>query len=296
MSLTPPFAPPFIRVVEHVDRRILGVFQLVDATTELPIVTPARIEVRGASLGSGAEIPFAEGTIEMGQTRSGFWAIKRAPFFDEYAATFENPPTPPELQNDALRLRIAVVNARPHYLPQEFRFDLPRDLVNRDIFRPVRVPLFRAPSAPVQDGWAILRVRVESAQHDPLGAVLVRVLRDGASANALPIGQGMSEWRDRLSGEALVAVPNIARFRAREEDGGEVITRVQEIQFEIVRDPVFSAAQNQFPDAARLVAGTANGLIKLRSDSAPGPALGVTRPLPVEISAGQELTVGLTTP
>src|ERR1700741_3929491 len=51
------FAPPFHRVVEHVDRRVLGAFQFVDAVTQLPVVMPANIEVRGATLlGNGGPV------------------------------------------------------------------------------------------------------------------------------------------------------------------------------------------------------------------------------------------------
>ena len=78
------FAPPFHRVVEHADRRVLGAFQFVDAVTQLPVVMRANIEVRGATLlgnGGPVAVPFSENAIRIQQNRSGIYAILRAPFF-----------------------------------------------------------------------------------------------------------------------------------------------------------------------------------------------------------------------
>jgi hypothetical protein len=199
------------------------------------------------------------------------------------------------VENDSLQLRFALRDAGPYYLPQEFEFDLPRTLDDREIFQPLKVPLFRAPGAPAPGGWAILRVQVSTAQKEPLGGVLVNVFRHPRPANAAPIGRGMSDWRGRLRGEALVAVPDIPRFRASEEPGAVVVS-VQEIQFEIVRDSNFTAAPDQFPDGPKLVAGTAGEITTLRSDAPLGPKLGVVPAVPLKIRAGQEITVVLTPP
>ena len=80
-----------------------------------------------------------------------------APFFDAYTSAFDDPRAAAGDAVDPLRLRLAVTDAGPHYLPQEFQFDLPRALdpdAADSVFRPQPVALFRAPNASVQDGWA----------------------------------------------------------------------------------------------------------------------------------------------
>lgn len=288
------FAPPLHRVVEHVDRRVLGAFQFVDAVTQLPIIVAARVEVRSATLLPDENVPLVPESVRLRQTRSGVWAIMRAPFFDTYAETFVNPETPEEVEGTSLRLRIAVTDAGPNYLPQEFDFDLPRDIED-DIFEPVAVQLFRAPGAPVLGGWAVLRTRVLTAGGDPLGGVLVRVFRHPRQDGDNPIGQGMSDWRGDLRGEALVAAADIPRFRPGEED--EVLASTQAVQFAAVRDSNFAGEPNDLPDGPRIVAGTADGVDTLRSDlPADDPALGVEPDVPLNLRAGQERAIELTLP
>ena len=287
------FAPPFIRVVEHVDRRVLGAFQFVDAVTQLPVIVAAQVEARSAGLVGGGDVPLLKESVRLRQTRSGFWAIMRAPFFDAYEETFENPETPDEVEGTSLRLRIAVADAGPNYLPQEFQFDLPRSLED-DIFEPLTVQLFRAPGAPVLGGWVVLRVRVSTAGGDRLGGVLVRVFRHPRQPGDEPIGQGMSEWRGNLRGEALVAVADIPRFRPGEAD--EVLASTQEIHFAAVQDSNFTGEANQLPDVPKIFSGTADEIVTLRSDAPEAPVLEVTPAAPLKIRAGQERTVELKLP
>ena len=99
-------APPFLRVVEHVDRRVLGAFQFVDAVTRLPVTVAAKVGFRRAALVNGAAdtaVPLHEGSVQIRQTQSAFNAILRAPFFDAYAVSFLDPQNPPETLNRRLR-------------------------------------------------------------------------------------------------------------------------------------------------------------------------------------------------
>jgi hypothetical protein len=288
------FAPPHHRVVEHVDRRVLGAFQFVDAVTQFPVIVAARVEVRSATLLPDENVPLVPESVRLRQTRSGVWAIMRAPFFDTYAETFVNPETPDEVEGTSLRLRIAVTDAGPNYLPQEFDFDLPRDIED-DIFEPVALQLFRAPGAPVLGGWAVLRTRVLTAGGDPLGGVLVRVFRHPRQDDDNPIGQGMSDWRGDLRGEALVAAADIPRFRPGEED--EVLASTQAVQFEAARDSNFAGGPNELPDGPKIAAGTADGVDTFRSDlPADDPTLEVEPNVPLNLRAGQETTIELTLP
>ena len=296
-------APPFLRVVEHVDRRVLGAFQFVDAVTRLPVTVAAKVGVRRAALVNGAAdtaVPLHEGSVQIRQTQSAFHAILRAPFFDAYAVSFLDPQNPPETLNRRLRLRLAVTNAGPHYLPREFQFDLPRALDRTDaesIFRPRTVDLFRAPGAPVLGGWSVLRVRVTQVNTGvPLPGVLVRVFRSPRGTNDLPIGLGMSDWRGDLSGEALVAVAGLPRFRPGV--GINVFETEQAIHFEATRDTDFSGAADQLPDLGGITAGTAPSIISRRSDQADGlpPPLAVQPSAPLNVRAGRESTIHLTMP
>ena len=275
------FAPPFHRVAEHVDRRMLGAVQFVDAVTGLPITMAAQVEVRGATLENGAPpvaLPLSERSVQIRQNRSGLHAILRAPFYDEYAATFDAPQNPP----GRLRLRLAVTDAGPDYLPQEFAITLPRSLDPADadsVRRPVRVGLFRAPGAPVLGGWSVLRVRVADNASRGLPGVLVRVFRSPRAAGDRAIGQGMSEWRGGLRGEALVAVADLPRFRPG--GGGNVFETEQVIVIEALRDPNFTGARDRFPDLTSILAG---------------PSVSIIPPAAPNLRAGRETTASITMP
>jgi hypothetical protein len=291
-------APPFLRVIEPGDRRVLGAFQFIDAVTELPIAGAAAVEVRRATLvGQGnAPVALSDGSIQIRQTRSGFHAVFHAPFFDAYTSAFENPPSPPELLNNPLRLRLAVTRAGSHYLPQEFDFDLPRSLDPADannVFQPEPVRLFRAPAAPVLGSWVALRVRVRQVNtHVGLPGVLVRVFRGPRGAADEPIGQGMTEWRGDTRGEALVVLPEVPRFRPGA--GNNVFETTQQIQFEVIRDTQFTGAANQLPDMPRILAGNAPEIITRPTPANPLTLLEPTAP--VNVRAGEELTVRLEMP
>jgi len=294
------FAPPFSRVIEHLDRRVLGGFQFVDAVTHLPVVLAARIEVREATLiGGGApvEVSCPENAFRIQQNRSGIHAILRAPFFDDYASSFEDPQNP-LAAGTQLRLRLAAAEVGPAYLPQEFVFDLPRTLdraVTGNVFQPVMVELFRSPAAPVVGTWAVLRIRVERAgTQEGLPGVLVRVFASPRANNDLPIGSGMSEWRGGLAGEALVAVADLPRFRPASGPGNNVFTTTQPVELEATRDSGFTGLEGESPNAANLIAGTAP-LVRRRSDGA-APRLGADPATPLELTAGSEISVRLTMP
>lgn len=296
------FAPPLHRVVEQVDRRVLGGFEMVDAVTRLPVVAPARVEVIDAVL-IGAlgqtSVALSESSVRIQQNRSGRFAILRAPFFDNYTASFDDPPDPPETPPGThLRLRLAVQDAGPHYLPRTFDFDLPRPLDRTsadNVFQPAAVELFRAPGALVLAGWSVLRVRVEqTGTGAPLPGVLVRVFRSPRGAADPAIGRGMSEWRGDLRGEALVAVADLPRFRPGAGPNESVFETAQAIQLEATRDPAFSGAPGQLPDVSAIIAATAPGMIRRRSDPPAGPVLTVDPATPFNLRAGQETAVRLT--
>lgn len=303
-------APP-LRLVESVDRRVLGAFQLVDATTRLPLILPANAEVRRVSIierqpdGTVTEIQpvsAAAGTVPIRQNRRGRFVIFGAPLFDRYVSEFTEPTTPALLAapRRRLRLQIDLTGLGPHHLPRTFAIDLPRALDRAaadSVFVPQSVELFRSPAAPCRASWAVLRVRVVRAGTGaPLPGVLIRIFRRPRQPGDLAIGAGLSEWRDsRLRGEALVPVAGLPRFLPGA--GDTVIETTHPIELEVTRDNAFSGAPGTLPGIDRLPAGIGPGIVRPPLQPA-GSVLHVLRPATpsLAIAAGQELAVELEMP
>src|SRR5262245_47029182 len=282
------------RIVEAVDRRALGALQFVDAVTRLPVVGPAHIEVRGATrAGVPLDVALGANAIRILQNRRGVAVILQAPSFETYTSTFLNPAAQP----DPIELRIAVLDAGRSYLPQEFTITLPRSLdpdASGSVFEPVPIGLFRSPDAPVQEGWAVLRVRVVRAGSDPpatLPGVLVRVFASPRGASA-PIGAGLTDWRGTIRGEALVPVVGIQRFRPG--SGDNVIETDLPIEIEVTRDGAFTGAAGQLPNVPAILAASGAGMIR-PPDLPPGSHLDVLHPetTPIRLQAGREYVVEL---
>jgi hypothetical protein len=279
-------------LIESADRRVHGAFQCVDAVTRLPISSPASVEVRGATIaGAPVDVALHEHAVRIQRNRRGHFVIFGAPFFETYTSTFDNPLSPPETLVNPLRLRLAITDAGPHYLPQECQFDLPRALdpeADDSVFRPQPVALFRAPSAPVQDGWSILRVVVTQAgvtPLKPLPGVLLRVFRSPRGVSDPPVGAGMTEWRGGVRGEALVPVAGIERFRPG--SSAAVVETDQAIAFEVTRHGGFTGAAGQLPDVPALLAAASSSQLEIVR-----PA---TTP-PIRVQAGREYVVHLAMP
>lgn len=285
-----------LRVIDAADRRILGAFQLVDAVTRLPINRAVTVRTLDAVLvrpGPDIAVPVTENSARIRQNQSGIYIVLRAPFFDDYTNAFTTAQNPPETDLGPLRLRLGVAEQTPSYLPQAFSIDLPRSLDPNDantVFDPVAVALLRSPSAPVQHGWAVLRVRVTETGSDPINplpGVLVRVFRSPRAAEDEPIGLGMTDWRGSIRGEALVPITGINRFRPGA--GDTVIETEVPVVVEAARHVAFTGATDQFPDLEQLLADIPQDL-----NAAPGPGLGLLRPPdPVLIRAGRTLSMGM---
>jgi hypothetical protein len=149
----------------------------------------------------------------------------------------------------------------------------------------------------VQDGWTILRVRVTQAGTSPpagLPGVLVRVFRSPRDPADLPIGDGMTDWRANVRGEALVPLTAIQRFWPG--SGIDVVETEQPIEFETTRDSGFTGAARQLPNVARIVAGSDPAIIR-PPDQPPGSQLQILQPTtPVRVRAGREYVIHLAMP
>ena len=282
---------------DRAERRVLGAFRFVDAVTNEPVAVAAGLDARRALIpGLPEAVPIPERSVHIRQNRRGIFVIFRAPFFDTYIATFDNPLPPAELAGGTLGIRVSVTDAGPYYLPREFQVDVPRSLVpdaEGNVFDPLNVRLFRAPNAPMLDGWAVLRVsvgRTATAPRQGLGGVLIRAFRTPRADGDEPIGRGMTDWRGTVPGEAVVPL-QVPRFRAG-ADNGNVIETTHDIELDVTRNPAFTGATGQLPDVARLEAGAHPRL------AVPGgEGVELRRPQgPMRIRAGREFAVELTMP
>lgn len=306
-------APHNTHVIEEETSRALAAIRLVDATTQNPLTIPARVEVLQADIvelvANAAptvvrSVAAPPGTVRVQTTLRGWLAVTTAPGFDTYITTFlapENPVAPPAERR--LRLRLAARDAGPSHLPRFFELVVPRSLDRADdenIFTPHDVPLLRAPGAPIAEGWATLRVRVQNAAGETLPGVLVRAFRRPRPVDAEPLGVGLTEWRDpHLRGEAVVPIPGLLRFAPG--SGPAVLETTHAIEIEATRHSAFPDAAsrisvaNQLPDVDALLANT--GATVVRRVSTPGPtALGVIPAGPHTIATGETLTLTLTLP
>jgi hypothetical protein len=279
---------PF-RIVESTVRRAIGAFRFVDAITNLPVVDGGTIAVRSASVGQPpVSVAVDETNVQIRRNRSGAYVLFRAPFFDKYTTTFEQPAAPPETATGPLRLRLGATDPGPQYLPIEFDVALPRPLdpnAADNVFTPQPVIVYRSPSAPVQYGWSVLRVLVtqkDAASLTRLPGVLIRVFKAPRGAEDKPIGVGLTEWRGDTRGEALVPVAGLLRFPHGEADA--VVEQDHEIVFEVARDTAFTGAPDQLPNVARIAA------------AAPAQLSVISPSAPVKVRAGKEHTIHLVTP
>ena len=153
-------------------------------------------------------------------------------------------------------LAVTVEDPTGAWLPRRATVPLPRDAdpahaaAANSIFRPVELALYPAPAAPSPSGWAALRATVVRGGSDrPLGPALVRVTR--TSDGAL-LARGVTDWRGRVTGEALVAVPGVPAITfgpgggpGDEEDDGAVLVSQIAVSVEAIFDP---AAEGSPPD------------------------------------------------
>lgn len=257
-------------MIENVDRRVLGAIRFISAADDLPVPGPLRITPRPRPVTAAGTPPFT-----VLRNRLGLYVIHSAPEFSAYQTAFDPVPATPEIRSVPLQLRVTDPSRR--YFPADFEIPLPRSLdstpVNGgfaadSVFTPVQVTLYPAPSAPVADGWAVLRVlawREEPIAEDPgefrrtpLNGALVRVLSTGASARVL--ARSFVEWRrfpgdpPRTAAEAMVAVRGIPVTTWNEDADGAVLTQDQPARLQVRFDTQFTPGgpEGPPPDMSRL--------------------------------------------
>lgn len=208
-----------LRELERIEDRVLGALRFVDVAT-------------GASIASPMEVVALEGQAAFLRNRSGLTVIASWSPLASHAASFLEAPTEPAI--GSAPLPIAVSDPTGRYLSREARVPLPRDPdpENRDqldsLFRPVDVPMYRGPQAPVGANWATLRVSVAAGEGGAaLGGALLVVRRNGDV-----LGRGLTDGR----GEALVPVPGVPMLTFGEDEDAVVVDEIT-VSVQAVYDP-----------------------------------------------------------
>lgn len=263
-------------ILEDLDRRVLGAVRCVSAPNGLPVPGPLRVGPAPRRAGDPPTMPAPNRPPwRILRNRPGLYVLHAVPGFDAYRTRFESAPDSPALRSVPVRLRIEDPSRR--HLPTEVTLALPREAGpvalgtapgDDSLFRPIDVPLFLAPNAPVADGWAVLRVTVWREVPDPAnaGQTLRQPLRGAlillrtTGNNPRVLARGLTEWQ-RFPGEpapsaseALVAVPGLPVTSWNNQADGPVLTDNQEAQLELRVDPAFApdAPDAPVPDLARL--------------------------------------------
>ncbi len=211
------------------DTRVLGALRFTDAVTSLPIDDPLIVTAPG---------------VRWVRNRRSCWVMAAAAGFDSYQAAFDAPPAVPAI--GSVSVTYQVIDPAGRWLPRLGSAKLPRDPdaahagQPASVFTVTDVPLYPAPSASVQRGWAVIRASVRgTAPNTVLAGALVRVVRTSDSTR---IGGGVSDAR----GEALIAVKGIPSTSLGEGDGPVTATEIA-VRLDVVWDP--SAGTVVDPDA-----------------------------------------------
>jgi hypothetical protein len=231
--------------LEHVTRRVLGAVRFVDGNTGLQVTGPLSIETSGA---------------RFVRNRRGCYVIWDAPSLENHAEAFEQPPGDPPLSSVTIELKVADPGNR--YLPRRCAIRLPRDpdLQHVDeeesLFQPVDVRLLPSPTMGTAPGWAVVRATVVAeGTNEALPGALIRVLR---TSDSELLAWGLSDWRDRAKGEAMVTVPGIPITTWGDGNGeggnGPVIVNEIQVTLETFFDPDFEPAAGDLPDPEDLEA------------------------------------------
>jgi hypothetical protein len=221
------------RELERVESRVLGALRFVDAGT-------------GADVSGPLTLRALEGRARFIRNLRGLQVLASWSGLPEHEASFADPPAQPAI--GTAELPFTVVEPSGRYLPRLVTLALPRDPdpanagSEGSLFRPVVVPLYPAPGAPIGANWAVLRVTVtDTASGDRLGGALLRALR-----NDDVLARGLTDGR----GEGLLALVGVPMVTFGEEEEAVVVEEIN-----VTVEATFDAASGTRLPAAALRAG-----------------------------------------
>jgi hypothetical protein len=175
---------------ENVEHRALAAIRFLDEETRLPVRAPVRLEGEG---------------VRFVRNFRGLHVITDAPGFEDYAANFDLPLTPPA----PATLTLTATDPSHVYLSRRFTVNLPRDpspgpdeeLPEDSVFTPVDVVLYPSAVARPSAGSAVVRLSVQDNAGAPLPGALVELTLETPNI----VRRGLCDDR----GEALVLIPGI---------------------------------------------------------------------------------------
>ncbi|WP_437723495.1 hypothetical protein [Sorangium sp. So ce861] len=209
-------------MLDVIDDRVLGALRFVDATTGVAIRAPLRVTA-----------PLARFI----RNRTGAYAVTWAAGLDAHVARFQAPPSSPPL--DSIPLSIAVSDPARRYLDRSSSIRLPRDAdparaaAGGSLFRPMAIPLYPSPIAPIDPGWAVVRASVRDQSGAALPGAYVRLRRASEPTSAdPPLARGMADDR----GEALIPVAGVPVTNWEADDTLPVLSTEIEAVLEVYHD------------------------------------------------------------
>lgn len=204
---------------ELLDRRILAGVRFVDAVTGLPVPRTLRVVAPG---------------VRWIRNRSGDYVVAAAPGLEAHTAAFTAPPALPPVGSVVVML--TVEDPAGAYLPRRASLALPRDPDPAagdqpgSLFRPVEIPVFPAPAAPVAASWAVVRVTVLG--DDPEARLPRAMLRVVRQSDGVVLNRGLADGR----GEALIAVAGIPVTTFSTDEGPVLATEIA-ARVEVIASP-----------------------------------------------------------
>lgn len=204
---------------ELLDRRILAGVRFVDAVTGLPVSRSLRVTAPG---------------VRWVRNRSGDYVVAAAPGLAAHTGAFAAPPPAPPV--GSVLVILTVEDPGGAYLPRRASLALPRDADPAaaegadSLFRPVDIPVYPAPAAPLAAGWAVVRATILGPEPGTrLPGALLRVVRESDDA---VLNRGVADAR----GEALVAVAGIP-VTTFSTDAGPVLATEVAARVEVIPSP-----------------------------------------------------------
>jgi len=207
------------RVLDRIDRRVLGAIRLVDRATRNIILRPITVKAQTATLI---------------RNRSSLYVITEVDGLDDHSCQFLEQPNSP--LPGSVSVELEVSDPLNRYLPRTVSVTLPRvadstDLDNSDsLFQPMDVMLYASSNAKVLNNWSTVRASVTrndvSVGVVPVRGCLLRVVRD--SDNAV-LASGFSDER----GEVLIIVPGVPITQFADDDGDDSPVTVSELEIRL---------------------------------------------------------------
>ncbi|MEP7306021.1 MAG: hypothetical protein ABJA98_10935 [Acidobacteriota bacterium] len=230
-----------MRVLDTVDRRVLGAFRCVDAFSRQSVLDPLAVGGRA---------------LDIRRNASGVFVVFQALGLRDLTLQF-NPTAP---WPSARAFEVTIVPAGARYFARRAQLSLPRKPtpVNDpdSSMRPQDVTLFPGPAAVLGFNWAVVRVSVtKGVSRIGVPWAMLRLTRD---SDAAVLATGMSDRQ----GEAVLAVPGIGQSASVSDEGDVMTTTVAATVTAYVDPDNFIRSDTWLPDPDDVLNDLDNPVLK----------------------------------